>query len=229
MASRQKVQIQKMTDKGQVATEIDDQWEAVGSFTAAKEGFHNYATVCHLLWPFDPTPHLLLRLMHRYNWLSASGDYAEFRTGLLETFFNAVLQQNANRAVNNEPVLSYKDMEDLLRHQLRSNHVSTDPPVTERSKKNKTGKAATPTQKPNAYGQKSSNAGGKNDYKTSDGKLTCFRYNSISGLSCTNKIVDTSYPLCEAATGAKYAHRCSAPGPNGSGICEKKHRRKDHK
>ena len=222
-----------MTDKGQVATEIDDQWEAVGSFSSAREAFLNYAAVMHLLFPFDPTALLMLRIMHRYNWISASGDYAEFRTGLLEAFFNTVLQQNANRAVNGEVVLSYKDMEELLRNQLRSNHVSTDPPVLDRKNKRgtgaKQGQQGGSGQKQAQYGQKTTTGGSKNEYKTADGKLTCFKFNSVSGLTCTNKLADTAYPLCEAPSGAKYAHRCSAPGPSGIGICEKRHRRKDHK
>ena len=231
VASKQKVQIQKLNDRGQISTEIDDQWESVSSFSAAKEAFYNYGTVMHFLWPYDPSPLLMLRLMHRYNWISASGDYAEFRTGLIEAFFNACLQQNANRCANGETILSYKEMEDILRNQLRSNHVPVDPPVTEK-KRAKSGKSAQQTnsgQRQGSYGQKPQNSGTRNEYKTADGKLTCFRYNSVSGLTCTNKIADAAYPLCENASGAKYAHRCSAPAASGSGICGKAHRRKDHK
>ena len=228
MASKQKGEIRKLNAEGQVITITDDQWEAVTNFTAAKEAYHNYQAVMHLIWPYDPTPLLMLRIMLRYNWLSTTGDDAELRTNLLEAFFNSVLQQNSNRAVNQEVILSFQEMEDILKNQLRSNRVSTEPPVTDRSKKPKGAKAGQNSSQKSSYSQKQYSSGTK-EYKTADNKLTCFRYNSVTGQVCTNKIVDSAYPLCEAPTGAKYAHRCSAPGTNGSGICGQKHRRKDHK
>lgn len=231
ITSRPKQEIRKLNDEGQVVSLTDDAWEAVSNISAAKEAFMNYSTVIYFLFPYDPTPMLLLRIMMRYNWISAVGDNPRQRTLLIESFFNSVLQQNANRAVNDEVVLSFNEMLDLLKNQLRSAHVTTEPPVSKdyasmkpklQSQNQKQKQHNQPKGQPSSQRSKPS---GSTVYMTADNKLTCYKWNRLDGTDCTQQPSDIGCMV----NGNKYAHRCSAPNPNGPGICGKPHRRRDHK
>ena len=226
IVSKPKQEIRKLNEEGQVVSLTDDAWEAVSNIAAAKEAFLNHATVSYALYPYDPTPLLMQRVMNRYNWISAINDNLKHRVQLIEAFFNAVLQQNANRAINEEVVLSFPEMIDLLKDQLRSARVSTEPPVTKDYAQKPKNQQKQKSNGPN-HNQPSSQRGrqsGNVVYKTADDKLTCYKWNSLYA-DCNQKPSDIG---CEF-NGNKYAHRCSAQNPNGQGICGKAHRRRDHK
>lgn len=228
IASRPKQEIRKLNDEGQLVNSVEDAWEAVTSVTAAREAYMNYACVSFFLFPFDPTPMLMQRVMTRYNWISAVSDNPEQRTKLIEAFFNATLQQNAFRAANDECVLSFQEQIDLLKNQLRSARVSTEPVLGRDptiSKSNKASRANQSANNPPQKGGRNSGGYAPTVYKTADNKLCCYKWNRLDGTDCNNTKSDIG---CEV-NGTKYAHRCSAPAPNGQGVCGKPHRRRDHK
>ena len=115
VATRPKQEYKKINEAGQVANITDDWWEAVSSIAQVKEAVMNFGASMYFLWPADPTPLIVLRLMTKYNWASAAGDDAKVRVAIIKDYFNSALQQNADRAMNEELILSYEEHEDILK------------------------------------------------------------------------------------------------------------------
>ena len=73
-----------------------------------QEAVCNYLTACHVLWPFDYGPLVILRVLIENRWGEAAGGDMRERVGLVTKFFNEVVGENSGRAVRGEPPLDYE-------------------------------------------------------------------------------------------------------------------------
>jgi hypothetical protein len=73
-----------------------------------QEALCNYMTACHVLWPFDYGPLVILRVLIENRWGEAAGGDMRERVGLVTRFFNEVVADNSGRAVRGEPPLDYE-------------------------------------------------------------------------------------------------------------------------
>ena len=83
-----------------------------------------FAAVNRSLWPYDHTDIAMTRVLNRYNWCGAAGNEKD-RVKLVRAMFNRVMEDNAFRAADNEPPLSYEDIEKVMKDILIGNKYIT--------------------------------------------------------------------------------------------------------
>jgi len=84
-------------------------WEAAKGAADIREALLNMADITAELWPYDDTPRILQRILHNYNFGAAWRCAEQEKTKLLVEFCDGVLRENACRAVEKEPPLSFRE------------------------------------------------------------------------------------------------------------------------
>jgi len=84
-------------------------WEAAKGVADIREALLNLADITAELWPYDDTPRILQRILHNYNFGAAWRCTEQEKTKLLVEFCDGVLRENACRAVEKEPPLSFRE------------------------------------------------------------------------------------------------------------------------
>ena len=228
VATRPKREFKTVND-GVSCSITDDWWDTPASLRSVQEAYNNHQLLMWLLWPQDPTPHIMARLMLRYKWLASSTNDMAKRIDVLTHFFNAALEDNASRAVNEETVMSYLDQETLLKSVMARNGLRADLPIAEKRFAEETvSKAfnAPPQQRKPNIRQKPA----YNELKTQAGLLICAHFNSNS--ACRNQ------PFTFSQSGEKgckdqrntYVHACNVYMKAKNGLCEgRTHGRSTHR
>ena len=257
VASKPKVETRTQEGDGSTSTSFDLNWVKPTSLSQVQEAVHNYCSIAHWLWPYDPTGLSFLRIMHKYQWLKTAESHQgdnKARIELIKTFFNLCMKKVANSALNGKCVPSYMEMEDLLKSTLSQNGLSTEIPAFRKQ-----------FVKNNSYGNTNSSSGSNNYNKASNsrgknfnnrgnnrgkgfrnqpknpgeepklwanvnGKGLCYNWNSVEGRNCDHKRVDVGkYKGCEDELGRKFIHLCSEWVQGKDDYCYDQHPRKYHR
>lgn len=191
--------------------ELGDGWENPAELDPVKDAVQNFAAVYHELWPRDPAPIVIQRVltMHRY------GAGIEGKEGLKAKvvcdFFDAVMLANAGRAARQETGVAAKEAKEIWAETLEKYDVAAG---YSRNKKPSGGGGGN-------GGGENSNSNGKFSWKGKgapgrdsgtavrvqcryNGKLVCYLYNHRSGCNRTKK-----GDGCEDARGGEFAHVCN--------------------
>jgi hypothetical protein len=90
-------------------------WEAPKSIIEVQAALVNLADVFAALWPLDPTPRILSRILVTYDFGSGHAGAEKDRSRWLEEFCDAILRENARRAVTVGYPLSYQQARERWR------------------------------------------------------------------------------------------------------------------
>ena len=174
-----------------------------------QEAVCNYMTVCHVLWPFDYAPLVILRVLIENRWGEAAGADMRERVGLVSKFFNDVVSDNSGRAVRGEPPLDYEKTRakwaravELAFPQLGyiQAMASGAGPV-----KQATGGARPPGNGGKPAGSRPPGGGSGNPRAMHNGRAVCFQFNQREGCKRQRGAQDA----CRDPTGTLYAHYCN--------------------
>ena len=186
--------------------ELGDGWENPAELEPVKDAVQNFAAVYHELWPRDPTPIIIQRVLttHRY------GASIEGKEGLKAKvvcdFFDSVMLANAGRAARSEVGVSAKEAKEIWAVTLEKHDVAAN-----YSRDRKPGGGTR-----NGDGETSGNwrnSSGKGRDRTTtqkvqcryNGKLVCYLFNRLKGGCNRTKKGDG----CEDGRGAQFAHVCN--------------------
>lgn len=117
VASRPRRELRRQDEDG-AATLFDLDWEVPDTLSKFREALDNFTAVYFMLWPLDSTGISMARLMNVYNYCS-NAENSTKRLSILRSWFNDALRSNAERAVNEECILSYSELEAILKETLR--------------------------------------------------------------------------------------------------------------
>ena len=234
VASRPLKKQEKREDKG-VFTTLDFQWDAPTSLSQVTEALLNYCSMMQMMWPYDPTGLILLRLVNKYNHISAASSLTE-RINIITTFFNTVTRENASRAERKEVILSYEEQEECLKGVLINSGVNSAVPALRTA--NQLQSSMAPTAKPrfpnnlrfqttststgNSNNSAFNNSGSRNRVVMFAGIPICFNYN-------TNTCRNTQTPQGCVDSGKKnYALQCNKYLAQKNDFCLMKHPRQSN-
>ena len=79
-----------------------------------KDAVDNFATASQQLFPLDPTPIIMYRVLSKYRWAAAVLD-GSARRQIIINFFNSVMRQNVNRASRQAAPICFAEMETTMR------------------------------------------------------------------------------------------------------------------
>jgi len=170
-----------------------------------QEAVCNYMTACHVLWPFDYGPLVILRVLIENRWGEAAGGDMRERVGLVTRFFNEVVGDNSGRAVRGEPPLDYEKVRAKWGRQvemafpqlgfLAGAGQATGGKAAKAGKETRAGSAA--AGKPGGSGS--------SPRAVHSGRPVCFAFNLRDGCKRQRGAADA----CRDPNGKLYAHYCN--------------------
>ena len=98
VASRSKKET-RTQNSGKVSTTLEYNWHAPSTLSQSKEAVFNFVSLNFMLYPFDPSGINILRILNKYDWISAARD-EKSRVELISSFFNLCQKKMAHAAVN---------------------------------------------------------------------------------------------------------------------------------
>ena len=212
----------------------DFAWETPDTVMKIQEAFFNFMGLLHCLWPYDSTAVSMLRLMNRYRWLGNS-DNLQTRIVILNGFFDEVLESNAQRAVNSECILSYREQEEILKNLMLRNGIRPEVPFLQmknqiqKQNSQNFGSGGTwnsfQTPKNQNRNQKANTS--KPTGPNVNGVLVCRYYNENQG-RCRNNPSQGNRG-CKDKNGREYVHVCSAWSNSNNAWCLKNHKKIEHR
>ena len=107
----------KSQDSEGISTISDYDWALPDSVKQCQDSILIFATVNRALWPYDTTDIALTRVFNRYNWCGGASVEKD-RVKLIQAVFNRVSEDNAFRAADGDPPLSYDDIEKVMKDVL---------------------------------------------------------------------------------------------------------------
>ena len=241
---------------GDGATTITDyNWEVPNNVGKIQDAIFNFTALLHNLWPFDPTGIAMLRLLNKYKWMGHV-ENLKTKVEILNGFFNETLLTNAQRAVNEEVILSFQGQEELLKEIMVRNGVRPEVPFlthqrgfgdfaqpTQGQQRNFAQNYQIPKNNKQRQGVQQGHNGGHQGgggaqgvggggnqplrpYANINGVSTCRFFNDRTGARCNN--VPVGRDRCKDRSGKEYLHMCNAMTNSGN-FCLKPHRNRDHK
>jgi len=84
-------------------------WDSPKGSVELMESLVNMADVFAELWPLDPTPRILMRVVLHHNFAAAARTAEPDRMKLVLDFCDSVLRENASRAVELDPPLTFRE------------------------------------------------------------------------------------------------------------------------
>lgn len=216
--------------------EAAESWEAPKAIMEVHRALSNMTEVYACIWPLDPTPRVLNRVLLHYDFGASYGSDEKNRCKLIEQFCDLVLSENARRAVREDPPLSWEKAKDRWRdcaerwkdasYDRQSNYQSYNNrnnrfQGNQHNNNNSYGGAS------NSFNDGASKAAANNSAKAApaprlNGVLLCFMYNSgNNGKGCTR--IDRIQGGCRDVRGS-YLHACNFDKGGGK-ICYGKHER----
>ena len=240
------------------ATTITDfNWDIPDSIGKVQDAIFNYCALLHNLWPFDPTGIAMLRLLNKYKWMGHV-ENVKTKVEIISGFFNEALLSNAQRAVNDEVILSFQNQEDLLKEVMVRSGVRPEVPFLSQQKSfGSFGQSNLGQQRNFAQGgysiprnkrqggqqggQQGGHQGGSqggHQGATGNGNQAPRPYANINGVSTCRFFNDRTGGRCNNApagrdkckdrSGKEFLHLCNAMNNSGN-FCLKPHRNRDHR
>ena len=218
----------------------DAGWVNFESLQGIQEALVNYQAVSHYMWPNDPTPTSLWRILITYNWASSLRN-PKLQEKIICEYFKKVTKKNAGRAVRRDAPYDYVKHEEVFRRVCRDHKVNPDDilfgVVHQTAGQKKAQQPQAKAQK--AQGGAGKGAGGKGGaskaadkraWPTFEGHGVCFGFNAVEeAKKCTNAAHERGCKGKDKKGADKiYAHVCSN-WLEGKGYCLGSHMKKDCK
>jgi hypothetical protein len=99
----------------QESKEAASSWEAPKTVCDLVGALTNWADVYASLWPLDPSPRVMMRVLVHYEFGAGLGGSEKERVKALEEFCDLVLRENARRAILQEVPLSFQQEKERWR------------------------------------------------------------------------------------------------------------------
>jgi len=204
-----------------VYSTIDFAWKAPTTLGQVTDALLNYCTCLMMLWPYDQTGLILLRVINKYNYLSTAPSLQE-RVNLITTFFNTVLRENSNRAGRKELVMSFKEQEDCLQTILSSAGYSNAVPAGRNHVPDSKSRYQINTVPSNKPFTATNPVPIRNKVVMFQGFAICFSFNNGA---CKNTLTPHG---CKDTRGKEFAHQCNKWVESRKDYCYGKHKRVNH-
>lgn len=179
--------------------------------------------------------------MHQYGWIAVTSDENK-RVAVVQAFFESVIKENCQRAVNKKPPYKAEEQEALLKRILIRYGLKEDVPFLAGSlyaggndgsadrKPAGGGAAGTSGQQQQQYNKPKNNPKNRErKFATYHGLGTCYGYNGKFGDKCRNSKGSSSSTCKDPRDKKEYAHVCNRYVPDKNGFCLGKHPRADHR
>ncbi len=193
----------KVKDGKSLGTIADFNWSNISNIKSLQDSIINYGLTKQMLFPYDQTGYLFMKLYNHYNWLQGAGNDLR-RINLMQEHFNFVMEANASRASKKQSPFNYDEMEKSIKKMLDNKGLPNSPTaLLEKSTDIGNQKKVVNSQK-----SSSSSAFGPNKNKFSSpqskSRFICYDFNN-QGKGCTRS---KSAGGCKDANGKEYAHNC---------------------
>ena len=233
--NKPKREIRQLSEDG-VCSIVDDWWTEVPStLNAVQEAISSHDCLSFFLWPQDPTPKIINRLMIKYRWISAATSDMTRRITVITAFFNGILAENASRAINDLVVMSYDEAEQLLKGVMQRNGLRGELPFIEKKSSDDYTKPSLQPQKQGlGQAQQRKSKGPQprkslSDSRTKAGSTICYHFNGQRPCRNVAVTLPSGEPGCRDQRGM-YAHSCNVYMVSKQAICESnQHGRHQHK
>ncbi len=175
-----------------------------------QEAVCNYLTACHVLWPFDYGPLVLLRVLVENRWGEAAGADMRERAALVSRFFNEVVSDNSGRAVRGEPPLEYEKVRGKWTRLVETSfpqlgYINGTAQAGKGAAKQAGGKEAGRQGGADGRGGGGGGSGAAVPKAMHNNRPVCFAFNLREGCKRQRGAPDA----CKDATGRLYAHYCN--------------------
>jgi hypothetical protein len=74
-----------------------------------KDGVLNYVNYMHKIWPLEPGPQIIYRVLDDSRWAAVAGDDKKLRANMIRQFFNEAVEENAGKAVVRAMCLTHQE------------------------------------------------------------------------------------------------------------------------
>jgi hypothetical protein len=215
----------------QESKEAASSWEAPKSICDVVAALNNMAEVYACLWPLDPTPRVLLRVLVHYELGAVLGGNEREKCKAMEEFCDAVMRENARRAILQEVPLSFQQSKERWRDMMeqrrgysgggrgRGQGVAGGGQAAGagRGRQQAGAGAAAAQNQPAQVGKQAAMA--RSAQLTFQGEKVCFLFNGPRGCSRTQKGSG-----CDDGKGGTFVHVCNYEFSQGK-FCLAKHQR----
>ena len=196
-------------------------WAEPTEVRQLQEAVLNYATVMHILWPFDFGPLVIMRVLIECRWGEAAGSDEKARIMIVSRFFNEIVKENSGRAVRGEPPADFEKARAKYSRIVMSTfptlgHMSTastggnNAVINSANANNRNQGGARKGGRPFIPGGGGGGNGGANGGLNApkavhNGRPVCFNLNQASGCGRRQGAADA----CLGPKGALFAHYCN--------------------
>jgi hypothetical protein len=74
-----------------------------------KDGVMAYMNYMHKIWPLEPGPQIIYKVLDDSRWATVAGDDKKLRANMIRQFFNEAVEENAGKAVVHAMCLTYPE------------------------------------------------------------------------------------------------------------------------
>lgn len=225
----------------------DSNWDTCVAIYQIQEAFVNYSGLSQQTFPYDHTPVTIHRCLVKYHWVKMV-IVIKKRIAVICCFFEDVMKDNANRAVNDLPPLDFPAVEAILVNRIQKAGVAATIPLAVDAEPEREKQQQQPNQG-NSYnsnrgrgrggrgggrgGRARGGRGGRGGARGNESKayskakfeglLTCFDFNNKA--ACENKSVGNN--KCEKG-GEWFVHKCNVYIDEKDAHCLMNHSRREH-
>ena len=203
--------------------EAAQDWEVPKAVLDIQEAVANLADVLAELWPADDTARIINRVLILYNFGAAAKGGEQDRCKLLVEFVDAVLRENASRAVVKDTPLSFRQVKERWADTAEKQSLSA-------AGGNQSGRSGQADSKKGGGGPQSGSGQAKGGaqsrtrvarwFQGGQSYGVCFNFNR--GGVCSRK---PGVVGCEDGRGGQFAHVCNFLDPGSNKFCLAKHSR----
>jgi hypothetical protein len=209
-------------------------WDVPKTVLDIQAAVANLADVFAALWPLDPTPRIISRILITYDYGAAYMSAEKDRCRMLEEFCDAILRENARRAVTVGYPLSYQQARERWRDITELKRVgqpkqNSGPGAGQSKQEPSKSQPAGRSGQQGRFGPPSSSSSavrtttGRGATIKFNGDLVCFHFNNRAG--CTRPAKGSG---CDNGRGGVYAHVCNYEFGNGVNCLAKHARHNNH-
>jgi hypothetical protein len=211
-------------------------WDVPKTVLDIQAAIANLADVFAALWPLDPTPRIISRILITYDYGAAYMSAEKERCRVLEEFCDAILRENARRAVTIGYPLSYQQARERWRDITELKRVGqakqSSGPVAGQGKQEPSKGQQSNRGGHQGQGRFGPPGGGSSAARSTTGRgatikfngdLVCFHFNNRAG--CSRPVKGAG---CDNGRGGTYAHVCNYEFGNGVNCLAKHARHNNH-
>lgn len=216
----------KVKNGKSLSTIADFNWTNISNIKGLQDSILNYGLCKQMLFPYDQTGYIFMKLYNHYNWLQGAGNDHR-RISLIQEHFDFVMEANASRASKKQPPYNYDELEKALKRLLDNKALPNSPTALwERaSSDNMAQKKPSFNQKPSASSfNQNKNKFGSNSATQSKSRFICYDFNN-QGKGCSRTKTAGG---CKDSNGKEYAHNCLFYDMTKKQYCYGPHSKQNH-